>query len=158
MTLEYAVGASAIAQGWAGYFVNFMQILNPGLWIPPQLFNYPLYWGLTCRYTASNLSLIFLSSPLALGIIVICSGISFVGIKGSSRLNQIMSILNVTLITAVIIIGALKFDKNNWDNYFGPGMPWKGLPGMLTGEAVLANIKHIQVLQPYFSHLLDLIR
>lgn len=45
-----------------------------------------------------------------------------------------MSALNLTLILAVIIIGAVKFDKQNWDNFFGPGIPWKGFSGMLTGK------------------------
>lgn len=54
MTLEYAVAASAIAQGWAGYFVNFLETVAPGAWIPPQLFNYPFVWGLTCRFVSTN--------------------------------------------------------------------------------------------------------
>jgi hypothetical protein len=51
--------------------------------------------------------------------------------------NQLISLLNVTLVIVVIIIGAVKFDKANWDNFFGPGVAWKGFSGVLTGTILL---------------------
>lgn len=47
--LEYAVSASAIAQGWAGYMISLVTVLGPDLEIPPVLFNLHIFGDISFR-------------------------------------------------------------------------------------------------------------
>eukprot|EP01127_Copromyxa_protea_P020573 TRINITY_DN6901_c0_g1_i1.p1 TRINITY_DN6901_c0_g1~~TRINITY_DN6901_c0_g1_i1.p1 ORF type:complete len:468 (-),score=70.21 TRINITY_DN6901_c0_g1_i1:176-1579(-) len=124
ITLEYGVASAAIAQGWAGYLINLIETVSPSTWVPPQLFNYPFVWGMTV-------------SPLAFAMVTLCAIICFLGVKGSSLVNVIMSVLNISLVISIIIIGSVYWDSRNWYNFIGEGVSWSGFPGMLKGASIV---------------------
>eukprot|EP01128_Nolandella_sp_AFSM9_P003793 TRINITY_DN1671_c0_g1_i2.p1 TRINITY_DN1671_c0_g1~~TRINITY_DN1671_c0_g1_i2.p1 ORF type:complete len:609 (-),score=89.75 TRINITY_DN1671_c0_g1_i2:89-1915(-) len=103
MTLEYAVSASAVAQGWASYFTKMM--INLGWPLPDWISGMPL-WGP------------FSFSPLALSIIVLCTVVLLFGMQESSYLNMTVTIVNLIIIVFIIVVGAMHFDIANWGNFW----------------------------------------
>ncbi len=112
LTLEYAISASAVARGWAGYFVSALQSfgVNPPLW----LYNYELVSFLVL-------------SPLAAIICILCTIVLLFGIKESARFNLIITILNIGILFFVIILGSFHVHRSNWN----PFMPF-GFAGVLS--------------------------
>lgn len=103
MTLEYAVSASAVAQGWASYFSKMMT--NLGAPLPDYIHGMPL-WGP------------FSFSPLALSIIVFCTIILMCGMKESSFMNMTVTIVNLIIVCFIIVVGAMHFRIENWGNFW----------------------------------------
>jgi hypothetical protein len=75
LTLEYAIGAAAVARSWSAYFSTMLT--DFGLNVPGWLNSWDI--GFTS------------ASPLAAVIIVLCTGIMMFGAKDSAKFNNVVT-------------------------------------------------------------------
>lgn len=109
LILEYAVGASAVAVGWSGYFVGLLK--SWGIEFPLALSAGPIQGGV-------------INLP-AVGIAVLITCLLIIGTKESARFNAVLVLVKVTALTAFLIItlpvinGAHfePFIPNGWGTY-----------------------------------------
>ena len=109
LILEYAIGASAVAVGWSGYFVGLMK--SWGIIIPPALAAGP-FGGGVFNVPAAAIS----------GLVTI---LLIIGTKESARVNAALVLIKVTALTVFIILTfpVLKgehfspFIPNGWGTY-----------------------------------------
>ncbi|KQT31583.1 amino acid permease [Methylophilus sp. Leaf414] len=104
LLLEYGVGAAAVANGWAGYFVN--TATNLGFQIPEHLTKAPVLGG------TINLP--------AFAIIWILTLLLMTGVKESARANNIMVIIKLSTIVTFIVLSVGHINTDNWQ----PFMPY----------------------------------
>jgi APA family basic amino acid/polyamine antiporter len=116
LVLEYAVGAAAVAVGWSGYLNVILH--GMGIHLPDAITHAPGAGGV-------------IDLP-ALLIVLLISGVLYVGISESARLNSIIVVIKLFAI-AVVIIGGLFFVRPaNWR----PFAPF-GWSGVMKGAAVI---------------------
>ncbi|MFQ6404216.1 amino acid permease [Methylophilus sp. 'Pure River'] len=104
LLLEYGVGAAAVANGWAGYFVNTLH--NLGWHLPEHLTKAPVLGG------TINLP--------AFAIIWILTLLLMVGVKESARANNIMVIIKLSTIAIFLALSVGHISTANWQ----PFMPF----------------------------------
>jgi basic amino acid/polyamine antiporter, APA family len=104
LLLEYGVGAAAVANGWAGYFVNTLN--NLGLHLPEHLTKAPVLGG------TINLP--------AFAIIWILTLLLMIGVKESARANNIMVIIKLSTIAIFLALSVGHISTANWQ----PFMPF----------------------------------
>lgn len=104
LLLEYGVGAAAVANGWAGYFVNTLH--NLGWHLPEHLTKAPVLGG------TINLP--------AFAIIWILTLLLMVGVKESARANNIMVIIKLSTIAIFLALSVGHINTANWQ----PFMPF----------------------------------
>ena len=119
LLLEYGVGAAAVANGWAGYFVGTLGNFN--LHLPEALTKAPMVGGI-------------INLP-AFAIIWVLTILLIIGVKESARFNNIIVIIKLSTIAIFITLASMHLNTNNWH----PFMPY----GWFT---VLDNGKTIGVL------------
>eukprot|EP01113_Clastostelium_recurvatum_P022256 TRINITY_DN2650_c0_g1_i1.p1 TRINITY_DN2650_c0_g1~~TRINITY_DN2650_c0_g1_i1.p1 ORF type:complete len:593 (+),score=86.29 TRINITY_DN2650_c0_g1_i1:133-1779(+) len=119
LTLEYCISASAVARGWSSYFQKLIEAFGGELpwWIADQAFK------------GTDL---FSFSPLSALIIALCTVVLLFGVKDSARFNMVMTIINISTILFVIILGAFHVNTDNWH----PFLPF-GINGSFAGAAVV---------------------
>eukprot|EP01125_Pyxidicula_operculata_P016105 TRINITY_DN5514_c0_g1_i1.p1 TRINITY_DN5514_c0_g1~~TRINITY_DN5514_c0_g1_i1.p1 ORF type:complete len:564 (+),score=83.34 TRINITY_DN5514_c0_g1_i1:48-1739(+) len=125
MTLEYAVGASAVSAGWAGYFFSFLTTASPSLDIPNILVNGYYLWG------------DFTFSPMGVAAILLCTVILWFGVSESATFNLVISAVNMCIVIFVIILGAMNFSSLYWDNFFSMGISNHGFAGVMQAAATV---------------------
>lgn len=149
LILEYAVGASTVANGWSAYFANFLSLFPQewGLVIPSRFASAPLsYHGGEFVWTGGYVNL-----PAVI-ITAILTAILIKGIKESANVNAVMVAIKVGAVVFVIAVGAFFVNPANWDP-FAPygwtgvslfGYPVAGEPapdgsprGMIAGAALI---------------------
>jgi APA family basic amino acid/polyamine antiporter len=109
LILEYAIGASAVAVGWSGYFVGLMK--SWGVIIPPALAAGPFGGGV-----------FNLPAAVIAGLVTV---LLIVGTKESARFNAILVLVKVTALTifCILTLPVLKgehfspFIPNGWGTY-----------------------------------------
>ncbi len=116
LLLEYAIAVSAVSVGWSGYFNNMLQAMQ--ITLPSVLLHGPSDGGVI------NL--------LALLIILILTGLLMVGVKSSSRFNNIMVVVKLLVIGLFIAIACTEIDIKNWT----PFTPF-GWEGVMQGAALI---------------------
>jgi APA family basic amino acid/polyamine antiporter len=117
LILEYAVGAAAVAVGWSGYLNVILR--GMGIPLPDAVTHAPGAGG----------GIIDLPALL---IVLMISGVLYVGISESARLNSIIVVIKLFAI-AVVIAGGLFFVRPaNWL----PFAPF-GWSGVMKGAAVI---------------------
>lgn len=104
LLLEYGVGAAAVANGWAGYFVNTLG--NLGLHLPDHLTKAPVLGG------TINLP--------AFAIIWILTLLLMIGVKESARANNLMVIIKLSTIAIFLALSIGHINTANWQ----PFMPF----------------------------------
>lgn len=104
LLLEYGVGAAAVANGWAGYFVNTLG--NLGLHLPEHLTKAPVLGG------TINLP--------AFAIIWILTLLLMIGVKESARANNLMVIIKLSTIAIFLALSIGHINSANWH----PFMPF----------------------------------
>lgn len=121
LLLEYGVGAAAVANGWAGYFVNTLANFNVHL--PEILTKGPLLGGI-------------INLP-AFAIIWLLTILLMIGVKESARFNNIIVLVKLCTIAIFIFIASLHINSDNWQ----PFMPYGWFSTLDTGknEGVLAG-------------------
>lgn len=125
LLLEYAISVAAVANGWAGYFNNALTAIGFGL--PDALTKAPKLGGI-------------INLPASL-IILILMGLLIVGVKYSSKVNNIMVV--VKLLTIAVFIGLASFNVNpeNWHPFMPFGwfqtLPDGKTTGVLAGASIV---------------------
>jgi basic amino acid/polyamine antiporter, APA family len=118
LVLEYAVGAAAVAVGWSGYLTVILHGL--GIHLPVALTNAP-----------GSAPGAIINLP-ALLIVLVITYVLYIGISESARLNSIIVGIKLSVIGAVIVVGAFFVEPANWTP-FAP-MGWSGV---MKGAAVI---------------------
>ncbi|MDP2435739.1 MAG: amino acid permease, partial [archaeon] len=117
LTLEYSISASAVARGFS---VNMAQMLS--LWgaqLPAWLVGMPLNAYLDL-------------SPLSALLIMVCTLTLCLGVQSSARFNIAMTVLNVSVILFVVLLGASSMQLAN----FTPFVP-NGYLAVLSGTGTV---------------------
>ena len=104
LLLEYGVGAAAVANGWAGYFINTLANFN--IYLPVALTKAPMLGGII------NLPAFAIIWALTLLLIV--------GVKESARVNNIIVVIKLTTIVIFIALAVGHLNTTNWH----PFMPF----------------------------------
>jgi len=135
LMLEYLFGASAVAVGWSGYLASFLNDL--GLPLADALTSPTFQWN------AANHSLSFSPSfnlPAVL-IILALAGLLTVGIKASTRFNNIIVAIKLIVIVLFIACGLTAINPSNWT----PFLPANtgtfgqfGWSGVLRGAGIIS--------------------
>lgn len=98
LLLEYAVAVSAVSVGWSSYFHDLLMSLHIN--IPNMLLHGPFDGGLC--------------NTLALSIILVLTLLLSLGIKSSTRINNIMVLTKLSVILLFIYIAIGHIDTKNW--------------------------------------------
>ncbi len=146
LILEYAVASAAVAQGWSGYFQDFLTVF--GVHWPRALgsapFDFDPVQGFTVTGTLFNLPAVLIALAVTYVLVI--------GIKESARFNTTMVVIKVAVVFFVIGVGAFYVNPENW-RPFAPygysGLAFFGHPvlgqtspsgapvGVLAGAAII---------------------
>lgn len=135
LVLEYALGAATVGVSWSRYLLELLAKFD--MHLPKQLVCSPwetvkLSDGTLYNGGWINLPAIFIVSLISLILIR--------GTQGSSRLNNLLVILKVTVVVIFILLGWSHIDPANYDPYI-PENTGKfehfGWTGIATGAAVV---------------------
>jgi APA family basic amino acid/polyamine antiporter len=141
LILEYALGATTVAIGWSGYMVSFLRDL--GIFIPNAYANSPLVYDAAARVWTHT------GAVLNVPAILIVAGISVllvIGIRESSRVNNVIVIVKVAIILAFVAAGIAFVSTDNWVTASNPegsfippnqGAGTYGWSGVLRAAAVV---------------------
>ncbi len=122
LVLEYAVGASTVANGWSAYFSNFLSLFPDGwgIRVPEALNGSPIkYDGGKFQITSGIINV-----P-AVVIVILLTLILVKGIKESANVNAVMVAIKVGAVIFVILVGMTFINPANWDPFAPYG--WTGI-------------------------------
>lgn len=134
LVLEYALSASTVAVGWSGYFTEFL--MSFGVALPLDWINAPFIFDEDHNIVRTGA---YFNIP-ATALVLLLSGLLIIGIRESTSVNTIMSIIKVGAILLVIIFGAIYVDTDNWKPFIpeNTGKPGEyGWSGILRASAVI---------------------
>ncbi|HEY7878083.1 MAG TPA: amino acid permease, partial [Gemmatimonadaceae bacterium] len=134
LILEYALGASTIAVGWAGNVQSFLQ--DFGLGVPAQWAGPPR--TLVTLANGSAVSGVF-NVPAALVVLAI-SALLIVGIRESARFNTVIVVVKVAVLLLFIGFGIAYVRPANWHPFVPPNQGHFGIfgwSGVLRGAGVI---------------------
>ena len=124
LLLEYAISVAAVANGWAGYFNNALTAI--GLELPNQLTKAPKLGGI-------------INLPASI-IILILMCLLIVGVKHSTKINNIMVAVKLATIAIFISLALFNINFENWHPFMPFGW-FETLPdGKTTGVFAGASI------------------
>jgi APA family basic amino acid/polyamine antiporter len=121
LILEYAVGASTVANGWSGYFQEVLKILF-GAEVPDGFRSAPLKFDKAAEQFVATGSVINLPAVL---VVLLLTAILVKGIKESATANAIMVAIKLGAVVFVILVGAYFVNPANWDPFAPYG--WTGI-------------------------------
>lgn len=134
LALEYVMSAAAVAVGWSGYVVNLCEEF--GIHFPAAFINAPL-GKLANGHLAPTGALINVPAVL---IVAVLTWVCYVGVKESTRLNNVMVIIKVSIILLFIFVGFKYVDTAGWH----PFLPQNtgdfghfGWSGVVQGAAII---------------------
>jgi APA family basic amino acid/polyamine antiporter len=127
LTLEYAVSAATVANGWSGYFQNVLGIFGIAL---PASVNRPLVMAAPTGGLAPTGSTINLP---ALAIVLVVTAVLVVGIRESARFNSILVAIKVSAVLFVVAVGAFYVKTANWHPFAPFGFAGLNLFGHTIG-------------------------
>ena len=157
MTLEFAVGPSAVAVGWSGYVTSLLRdfgVTVPPAWTAPPgtvlVETAPRHWEILSNVadrlatlgidpsTLAHETAIF--NLLAAVIVLVMTGVLVVGIQESARVNAAIVVIKVSVIIVFIAAGAAFVRPEHWT----PFVPRNtgefghyGYSGIVRGAAVV---------------------
>jgi APA family basic amino acid/polyamine antiporter len=141
LILEYAIGAGTVAIGWSAYVVSFAR--DFGIDIPSQFVSAPLAFDADSHAWSTTGAV--LNVP-AVAIVAAMTILLVIGIRESSRLNDAIVVIKLTVIVLFIVFAAPAFSFSNWvtasnpDGHFIPpnaGTGVYGFSGVVRGAAVV---------------------
>jgi APA family basic amino acid/polyamine antiporter len=103
--LEYGIATSAVATGWSGYFRRFVE----------ENFNVDFPLALSGALDISKGTFIDLPAFLIIGVIF-C--LLTIGIKESARVNSVIVIIKIVVLSIFIVFGATHINFDNFANFF----------------------------------------
>ncbi len=118
LVLEYAVASAAVAAGWSHYLTVILSGL--GLHLPDALTHSP---G-TAPGAIVNLP--------ALLIVFLISGILYIGVQESARINSLIVGVKLAAVVMVVVVGGFFVQPTNWS----PFLPF-GWSGVLSGASYI---------------------
>ena len=145
LVLEYGVGAATVANGWSGYFDDFINVFHRT--VPAALRQAPFdinpQGHLYATGAICNLPAIIITSILTAVLVK--------GIRESATFNSVMVIIKVSIVLFVIAVGAFYINPANWHPFapyglggitvFGHTLWGQGTAdkpvGMLAGAAIM---------------------
>jgi APA family basic amino acid/polyamine antiporter len=130
LILEYTVASASVAHGWSKYFQNFIGMFH--LQIPQVLARAPF------DFDPAHAGFVRTGSWLdlpALAIVSILTVVLVIGIRESSRFNNLMVAVKVGVVLLVIGAGAFYVHTANWHPFAPFG--WTGLS--LFGRTILGQ-------------------
>jgi APA family basic amino acid/polyamine antiporter len=134
LALEYVMSAAAVAVGWSGYVVNLCEEF--GIHFPSVLINAPL-GKLANGHLAPTGALINVPAVL---IVAVLTWVCYVGVKESTRLNNVMVVVKIAIILLFIVVGFKYIDTSKWH----PFLPQNtgdfghfGWSGVVQGAAII---------------------
>ncbi len=141
LILEYALGGTAVAIGWSGYVVSFLD--GMGIHFGPAFTSSPFAFDEATREWSRTGAILNVPAML---IVVAMAALLIVGIRESAKVNNLIVLLKVGIIIAFVFAGIWYFDPSNWvtaanpEGHFiapnqGPGE--FGWSGILRGAAVV---------------------
>jgi len=127
LILEYLFAASTVAVGWSGYFVSLLRDMGINL---PAAYTSAPYTHTAVPDAGYNVWRIFtegwtrnpdavLNVP-AMVIVGLISILLIIGIQESSRFNNIIVVVKVTVVLAFIAFGAAYINRANWVPFIPP--------------------------------------
>lgn len=116
LLLEYSISVSAVSVGWSGYANDFLNAMK--LHIPANLLHGPLDGGIL------NLSAFLIIMALTLLLII--------GVKSSTRFNNLMVLIKLAVILLFIAIAVTEVHADNWVQF----MPF-GWAGVMKGASLI---------------------
>jgi APA family basic amino acid/polyamine antiporter len=120
LVLEYTVASASVAHGWSKYFQNFIGMFN--IKVPHVVSSAPFDFDPTQGGFLATGS--WFDLP-ALVIVAILTIVLVIGIRESSRFNNVMVAIKVAVVILVIVAGAFYIDAANWHPFAPFG--WAGL-------------------------------
>jgi len=132
LMLEYLLGASTVAVGWAGYLAEFLRKI--GIPLPEQIAGAPFAFA-DGHFTRTG-SLVNLPAMLLIGLLTV---ILVIGIRESARFNNVIVFLKVAIVLLVIVFGFMFVNTANWHPFISPNEgPGKyGWSGIARGGGVI---------------------
>jgi len=124
LILEYSLVVSAVAVGWSGYAVGFLE--GTALAIPATLAAGPELGGIV------NLPAIF--------IIIVVAGLLIYGTRESATLNAILVLVKVVALIVFVAVTLPYFDSANFEPFMPFGFPKSGPSGSEVGVMAAAAI------------------
>ncbi|WP_372585783.1 amino acid permease, partial [Burkholderia vietnamiensis] len=115
LMLEYGLAASAVSVGWSGYLQSLLQ--GFGLSLPTVL---------TAAPGAIPGTVTWFNLPAFLVMLVITTLLS-IGIRESTRINNVMVFIKVSVVLLVIAVGLFHVTPANWKPFMPHG--WNGVFG-----------------------------
>ncbi len=134
LILEYLFASSTVAVGWSGYMVSFLD--DFGIHIPEKLCLSPIAYSKEAGWFLTG-NLVNLPAVL---IIVMISVLLIIGIKESTRFNNIIVFVKVAVILLFIGFGASYINVGNWTPYIPENtgtFGQFGISGIFTGAGVI---------------------
>lgn len=124
LVLEYSVVCAAVAVGWSGYAVGFLQAA--GIDVPLALAAGPHAGGII------NLPAIFIVAGVA--------GMLLVGTRESASVNAILVVLKLGALAAFILLTLPAFDAGNFEPFMPYGFAAQEVDGQVRGVMAAAAI------------------
>jgi len=134
LILEYLFASSTVAVGWSGYFVSLLK--DFGIIIPAQLCHAPFNHIPGQGWVASGSLINF---P-AVALVAMITALLVIGIRESSRVNNIIVVIKVIVVLLFIGFGISHINIANWTPFI-PENAGKfgafGISGIFTGAGVI---------------------
>src|SRR6185312_437266 len=132
LILEYAIAAGTVSIGWSAYVVSFAR--DFGINIPSQFASAPFDFD-SSTHTWSTTGAI-LNVP-AIAIVVATTVLLVIGIRESSRFNDIIVAVKLVVIVLFVVLAAPAFSFSNWVTPPNAGTGMFGFSGVMRGAAVV---------------------
>ncbi|HYZ62813.1 MAG TPA: amino acid permease, partial [Acetobacteraceae bacterium] len=134
LILEYTMGAATVASGWSGYAVNLLH--SWGVTVPASLTASP---G-TLVTAADGTAVRAICNLPAAAIVLLLTLLLVRGTRDSSRFNNTMVAIKLSVVVAFIAVGAFHVDPANWQPLIPPNsgeFGHYGWSGILRGASVV---------------------
>ncbi|XP_065173363.1 cationic amino acid transporter 4 [Atheta coriaria] len=119
--LEHMIGAASVARAWSGY-VDFLfggAISNTTLAITGEM-----HEQLLGKYP----------DVLAFVVCIVYASLLGIGVKGSAIVNSFLTVINLSVMGLIIVVGLYYANEENWTSQKGGFLPY-GFSGVLAGAA-----------------------
>ena len=134
LALEYVMSGAAVAVGWSGYVVNLLAEF--GLHLPDALTNAPLGKGADNHLVATGA---LVNVPAVL-IVALLTWVCYVGVKQSTRVNNVMVVIKILIIILFIAVGIKYVSPDLWQPYLPANTGNSGqfgFSGVMQGAAII---------------------